>query len=59
MRRKIETNLGAHIEALYSDQGYLDSFIPVIRGPVQDETKLSDPEDAQAQRMIEAGKYRK
>jgi hypothetical protein len=59
MRKSPETNLGAHIEALYSDHGYLDSFIPVIRGPVQDETKVSDPEDAQAQRMIEAGKYRR
>ena len=58
MKREIHTALGAHIEALYSSHGNLDCFVPV-RGPVQDETKMSDPDEAEAQRMIEAGKHRK
>ncbi len=57
MKPKIHTALGDHIEALYSN-GNLDCFVPV-RGPVQDESKVSDPDEAEVQRMIEAGKHRK
>lgn len=54
MRRRIHTDLGAHIAAIY-DNGYLDSFIPVPRGPIQDESKMSDEDEARVARQIEAG----
>jgi hypothetical protein len=58
MKRPIHTALRAHIEVLYDCRDSLDHFVP-IRGPVQDESKLSDPDEVEAQRIIEAGKYRK
>lgn len=55
MRRIIHTDLGAHIAAIYDDHGNLDSFIPVPRGPVQDESKFADDDDLETMRRIQAG----
>ena len=56
--RKVHTDLGTHIRALYDARDNLDCFIDA-RGPVQDESKVSDPDDAKVVRIIEAGKFRK
>lgn len=55
MRNKIHTDNGSHIAALYGYHGNLDSFVPVIRGPVQDESKYCDEDDAKIMRRIESG----
>lgn len=54
MRRRIHTDLGAHIAAIY-ENGYLDSFIPVLRGPIQDESKFADDDELETMRRIQAG----
>ena len=55
---KIHTDLGGHIRALYDANGNIDHFIDG-RGPVQDESRMSEPDEAEVVRLIEAGKHRK
>lgn len=54
MKLRIHTDLGSHVAALYDEHGNIDSFVPV-RGPVQDESKLYEPDEAEIMRRIEAG----
>ena len=45
---KIHTAIRAHIEALYSEHGQLDSFV-LVREPGRDEGEVSEQEEVKAE----------